>query len=283
MTIHVTGLYTYPIKSCGRLEHQRIALGERGFVNDRRWMVVSAAEGEYGEFLTQRELPQLAIVQPFLTDDALQIAAPERGTVSVPLEIPSDTPVVRVPIWKDTAEAHDEGDEVAQFLSNFLNYPVRLVRMTDAHYRRVDPQYSAQTAQVGFADGYPILLTNESSLDELNVRIQLRGKTPVPMNRFRPNIVIKGVTPFDEDTWAAFEINGILFEGVKLCARCAIPTIDQAQGVVPDVQEPSATLATFRKRDRGVMFGQNVVHRGLGEVAVGDVVELVERYETSAP
>jgi uncharacterized protein YcbX len=283
MTLHITHLYTYPIKGCAPLEHDSIALTARGLYADRGWMLVSAADGEQGQFLTQREIPRLSVIQPSFAADALQIAAPDHGTITLPLTIPPDAPTRPVTIWKDTAIAHDEGDAAAAWLSDFLAYPVRLVRMADAHYRRVDPRYAPETAQTGFADGYPILLTNESSLDDLNVRMQMRGKMPVPMSRFRPNIVVQGASPFAEDRWAAFRINDLPFEGVKLCARCAVTTVDQAAGVIPDVQEPTATLATFRKRERGVMFGQNVVHRGVGQLHVGAHVEIVEEYDHSAP
>jgi hypothetical protein len=270
--IHITGLYTYPIKSCGRLEHERIALEARGLWFDRRWMIVD----ENGEFLTQRELPPLAIIQPSLSDDALTIMLPDGESVTLPLAIPADAPTHPVVVWRDTCIAHDEGAFVAAFLSEFLDHPVRLVRIADAFYRRVDPSYSPESAQTGFADGFPLLLASESSLDELNVRIQMRGKQPVPMTRFRPNLVIGGSAPFVEDHWHQFQVGGIAFDVVKPCARCATTTVDQATGKIPDPQEPLGTLATFRRADGGkVMFAQNVVHRGTGELAVGDMVEIV--------
>jgi len=283
MTLHITALYTYPIKACARLEHDHIALSARGLQDDRRWMIVSDQPDEQGKFLTQRELPRLAVIQPSLDAEALHIAAPEQGAITIPLALSPDAPTRSVVVWRDTVAANDEGDAAAAWLSDFLAYRVRLVRMADAHYRRVDEKYVPETAQTSFTDGYPIMLTNEASLDDLNVRIQMRGKTPIPMNRFRPNIVIQGAPPFAEDRWAAFSINGITFEGVKLCVRCAVLTVDQVAGVVPDVQEPSATLATFRKRERGVVFGQNVVHRALGALSVGDALDVVEQYEHTAP
>jgi uncharacterized protein YcbX len=271
MTIHITALYTYPIKSCGRIQHERIAVAERGLLHDRRWMVVGADDSA---FLTQRELPRMALVQPAFTDSALTLSAPGMSALDVPLAMPADAPTMPVVVWRDTAIAHDEGSAAAEWLSAFLAHPVRLVRMADAHYRRVDPVYSPESAQVGFADGYPILLVSESSLDELNIRLQLRGKAPIPMARFRPNIVISGAPAFAEDHWSAFAINGIDFEGVKLCARCVVTTVDQETGEAPDPKEPTATLATFRNHERGVLFGQNVVHRGQGVIAVGDAVQI---------
>lgn len=273
MTVHITALYTYPIKSCGRLQHDQIAVAERGLLHDRRWLIVGADDSE---FLTQRELPRMALIQPAFTDAALTLSAPGMTPLSLPLAIPTDAPTMPVAIWRDTAIAHDEGKDAADWLSTFLAHPVRLVRMADAHYRRVDPAYSPESAQVGFADGYPILLANESSLDELNIRLQLRSKSPVPMTRFRPNIVVTGAPAFAEDHWSSFAINGIDFEGVKLCARCVVTTVDQETGASPDVKEPTATLATFRNHERGVLFGQNVVQRGQGVIAVGDAVQISE-------
>ncbi|MDZ4769312.1 MAG: MOSC domain-containing protein [Chloroflexota bacterium] len=283
MPVRITALYSYPIKACGRLEHQSAALEAYGLAHDRHWMFVSDSDETRGRFLTQRELPPLAVIQPSFVADDLHIEAPGHGSISVPLMIAADTPTRSVVIWRDTADAHDEGDRAAAWASAYLGTPVRLVRMAQAHYRRVDPTYSQQTAQVGFADAYPILVTNESSLDDLNDRLLERDKDALPMTRFRPNVVIADADAWAEDAWSQFEIAGIRFEGVKLCARCAVTTVDQETGTRPDVTEPTATLATFRKRERGVMFGQNVVHRGTGMLSVGDAVRVVEVFPIEAP
>src|SRR5690606_17619486 len=165
MPLTVTALYTYPVKSCARLAHEQITLDARGPLYDRRWMVISDAPGEEGRFLTQRELSRLAVVQPAFTGDALSLTAPGMPEIRIPLEERSG-PTRRVVIWRDTCKGADEGDEAARWLSDYLDYPARLVRMPDDYVRRVDSRYSPQFAQVGFADGYPLLLAQEASLKE---------------------------------------------------------------------------------------------------------------------
>jgi uncharacterized protein len=155
MAIRVTGLYTYPIKSCGRLSHERITLDERGPVYDRHWMVIDPS----GRFQTQRELPRLALVQPSFVDEALKVSAPGMGNLRVPLAMPN-APAQAVVIWRDTVQAIDEGDEAAGWLSDYLGTPLRLVRMAEGYRRDVDPTYAQSPAIVSFADGYPLLLTS---------------------------------------------------------------------------------------------------------------------------
>lgn len=283
MAITITALYTYPIKGCARLEHQTMTIAERGPRDDRRWMLVNASGDAPGRFISQREAPRLAIIQPSLSDTALTVAAPGRSPLAIPLALAEGTPTRSVSIWRDAAEAHDEGDEAAAWFSDAIGLPARLMRMADSHYREVDPRYNPLRAPVGFADGYPILLANTASLNDLNDRMVERDKDPVPMARFRPNVVISGAPAWAEDTWARFEIGGLAFDGLKLCARCAVPTVDQSTGERPDPTEPSATLALFRKRERGVMFGQNVVNRGTGVLHVGDALTVRETYATEAP
>lgn len=275
MPLRVTALYTYPVKSCARLVHDTIALEARGPVYDRRWMVVSAAPGEEGRFLTQRELPNLALAQPALSADALCLTAPGLPEIRVPLERDNGA-TKRVVVWRDTCDAVDEGDEAAGWFSELIGYPARLVRMADGYVRRVDPRYSPEFAQVGFADAYPLLIIQQASLDDLNQRLAARGKAPVPMSRFRPSIVIDGGAPFAEDNWRRIEIAGLPLDIVKPCARCVTTTVDQAAGRIPDHEEPLATLATFRKSERGVLFGQNAVHRALGCLRVGDGVRVLK-------
>jgi uncharacterized protein YcbX len=270
MAIRVTGLYTYPIKSCARLSHERIALDERGPVYDRYWMVVDPS----GKFQTQRELPRLALVQPAFADEALTVSAPGMDDLCVPLAMP-DAPPQSVVVWRDTVQAIDEGDEAARWLSDFIGAPLRLVRMAEGYRREVDPTYAKSPAIVGFADGYPLLLASDESLNDLNVRLEKRGKTPLPMSRFRPNVVIQGAGAWAEDDWTRIRIGGLPLDVVKPCARCVTTTVDQATGTIPDHEEPLATLATFRKAPRGVMFGQNVIHLEQGALCVGDSVEII--------
>lgn len=221
-----------------------------------------------GRFLTQREHPRLAVVQPSLEAHYLRLRAPARSEVRVPLRREPGE-VRRVRVWDDDCEAWDEGEGAAGFFSDHLGAPVRLVRMADAFVRPVD---APQTAQTGFADAFPLLVLSEASLEELNRRLVERERSPVPMSRFRPNVVLTGCPGFAEDGWEAIRIGEMTLDVVKPCARCVTTTVDQARGEVRDHQEPLATLATFRRRGDGVVFGQNAVHRGPGRLAVGDVV-----------
>jgi uncharacterized protein YcbX len=170
-----------------------------------------------------------------------------------------------VVIWRDTCPAVDQGDEVAGWLSDFLHANCRLVRMADDFVREVDPTYASSPAdQVGFADGFPCLLIAEESLADLNSRLA----EPLPMNRFRPNIVISGGVPFGEDHVGRLRIGEIVFYAPKACARCTITTVDQATGETG--KEPLRTFATFRRAQRSVLFGQNLIHATTGTIRVGD-------------
>ena len=263
---HVTvlrGLYYYPIKSCRGASLDEADVGPRGIAADRHWMVVDAD----GNFLSQRELPRMALIEPRLRNGTLEVAAPETEPLTIPTGRAGNRATVTV--WDDRCVAIDEGDEAATWFSSALDVEARLVRMPDDETRRVDPTYAGMDDQVGFADGFSFLLTSRASLDELNRRMP----APLPMNRFRPNIVVDGAEPFEEDRWRTIRIDGIAFTVAKPCARCAITTTDQ--NTAERSKEPLRTLATFRKADAGVMFGQNLIHHGTGVLRVGSEVEVL--------
>lgn len=278
-TFEVTALYTYPVKSCAGIAHDQITLTATGPLLDRRWMIGSEEGDKALAQVTQREQPKLALVQPTITAGTLVLSAPGMSDLVIPLHDRAQSEA-RQKIWSDTVTAHDEGEEAAEWFSAFLGVPVRMLRMPDDYTRRVDTRYSPEFAQVSFADGYPLLLISEASLEDLNAKMAARGKPALPMNRFRPSMVVAGCEPFAEDTWQRFEVAGIPFDVVKSCARCVTTTVDQARGEVVDSAEPLATLATYRKAARGVMFGQNVVHRGLGTLRVGDRVQVIHQMTT---
>jgi uncharacterized protein len=272
--MQISGLYVYPIKSCGGLSLQNAELSPRGVRYDRQWMIVQDDDEERGMFLTQRELPALALIQPTFDGDYLSITAPSMSALRVPLLQRLDAPTLPVIIWRDTCLAVDEGDEAATWVSDYLGVGARLVRMHDGFVRSVDPIYSPEPAQTGFADAYPLLVISEASLADLNARLNERGKATLPMSRFRPNVVVSGADAYAEDTWTRFYVGDVPFDGVKTCARCAIPSVDQQRGTIPVHGEPLATLATYRRIERGVIFGQNVVHRGIGTLRVGDKIRI---------
>lgn len=266
----VSSLTMYPIKSCAGISLERAPIGPRGIQGDRAFMLVNTSE----EFLTQRELPRMALIQPQIIDnERLTVTAPCMPELSI---IPCDTGSRRqVVIWKDSCVAVDQGDEIADWFSSFLGIACRLVRMPEDTVRRVNPEYAVhEQDQVGFADGYPFLLISEASLADLNSRMP----EPLPMNRFRPNIVVGGTLPYNEDTWRTIRIGEVTFHIVKPCARCEIPTTDQATAARG--KEPLKTLATYRHAAKGAMFGQNLIHVQQGVIRVGDRVEVLEKAAT---
>lgn len=267
--VTVAGLYHYPIKSCAGTALTAATLDPRGVRHDRELLIVDAATGR---FLTQRELPRMALITPQITEGILNVAVPGANLLTVPIMTSGPTrPVV---VWRDECAAVDQGDEVARWLSAFLGHECRLVRMADNFVRPVDLAYrTSPTDQVGFADGFPCLLISEESLDDLNSRLD----EPLPMNRFRPNIVIAGGAPFGEDRVATLRIGEIIFHATKACARCTITTVDQATGATG--KEPLRTFANFRRAKRGVLFGQNLVHATPGTISVGDRVEALAAKE----
>lgn len=222
-----------------------------------------------GEFLTQRQHPRMALIHPKWQVDCLGISAPQMPDHL--LQPTNDGPRQRVTVWRSTCEAVDQGDLVAEWFSDYLGIACRLVRMADGFVRQVNQAHAPRpTDQTGFADGYPFLIISQASLDDLNNRLP----APLPMNRFRPNLVVMGAAPFAEDRWKVIRAGELLFDVVKPCARCVITTTDQATAARGT--EPLHTLATYRTVDGKVMFGQNAIHRAAGQICQGDGVEVLE-------
>ena len=267
----VSAIVRYPVKSCAGQALNRAELDPYGIVGDRRWLIVHPN----GRFVTQRDAPELALVRPEIREDELTLWAPGMDAIRVP--ILNVGPVLDVQVWHDRCRGVDQGDAAAEWLSDYLGSPRRLVRMGPEFTRSVDADYAVSAVdEVSYADGYPFLLTSEASLDALNRRME----RPVPMDRFRPNIVVSGTAPFEEDTWRTIRIGGVTFHVVKPCARCVVTTTDQATG--ERGTEPLATLATFRRDPHGgVYFGQNLLHTPKrGEIDTGSPVKVLE---TGAP
>jgi uncharacterized protein len=260
----VTGLFVYPVKSCAGIALQVAEVGARGIRHDREFMLVDPQ----GHFLTQRQLPRMALIHPARTADTLALTAP--GMCRLDLTPCRDGERVNATIWRDRVAAIDQGPEVADWLSTFLQTPCRLVRQVDDAVRPVDREFATQpTDEVSFADGYPLLLLSEESLSDLNARLETR----LPMNRFRPNVVVaRAAAPYVEDTWRRISIGEVTFSLVKACARCAITTTDQVTAARG--HEPLTTLATYRRVARGVLFGQNLIHHTGGTLRVGDRVRV---------
>ncbi len=265
--IELTQINIFPVKSCKGTTLSRARLTPFGLQYDRRWMVVD----EHGTFLSQRSLPQMALVEPTLTEQMLQLKAPMFGAIEIPKTLSSPR-TLEVHIWDDTCSALDCGDDAAEWLTSVLNVPCRLVVIGDAFRRSVNPKYTTRNDQVGFADAFPLLLISSASLRDLNERLE----QPVPMNRFRPNLVVSGCEPYDEDGWDHIAIGASTFRVSKPCTRCTVPSVDQSTGIRGT--EPLTTLATYRKGPGDkVMFGQNLVNeQKSGELVLGNEVVVLQ-------
>lgn len=259
----LSDLIVYPLKSAGGIRLREAKVDRWGLEHDRRWLVIDPE----GVFLTQRQIPRMALIAPQLQESALVLNAPGIEPLELPLT-EAEPPTQMIRVWNDTALAVPLGWEAADWVSTFLGTPCSLVRFSDAAPRTVDPTYSEADDQVGFADGFPFLLTTEASLADLNTRLT----EPLPMNRFRPNLVVRGTLPYAEDNWYKLKVGEFGFRVVKPCARCSITTVEQTTGQVG--KEPLRTLATYRRVDGKVMFGQNMVHDSAGVLRLGDRISV---------
>jgi uncharacterized protein YcbX len=271
----IAALNVYPVKSCRGIALARAAVTVRGLragappstVGDREWMIVD----NEGAFVTQREHPRLALIGTAVADGELRLSGPDRAPLAVPLRAAIGA-AREVRVWESRVSAHDAGDAAAAWLSAFLGIAVRLVRFDPQHERRCNPAYAGESgAHTAFADGYPILVIGAASLAELNAHLAMRGEPPLPMNRFRPNVVIAGLDAHAEDHLATIAVDGVVLQPVKPCTRCQITTTDQdtaLRGI-----EPLSTLASYRHDATlgGVTFGMNaIVVAGAGrEIVAG--------------
>jgi len=263
--ITLSSVIYYPIKACRGFEVDSSNVERMGLEHDRRMMVVTPE----GEFLTQREFPKLALVTPGLKDDVLTLSAPDFD--SIQLSIRRTGFSWHVNIWHSKGvQAIDQGEEAVEWFSDWLGTSVRLVHIAEGLQRKLNPQYAVNADDhTGFADGYPILLISEESLGDLNSRLE----KPLPMNRFRPNIVVKGCDPFAEDTWNQIQIGDVKLAIVKPCARCVVTTIDK--DTLERSKEPLKTLGKYRKHELGAIFGQNVIPLNSGRLRLGMNVEII--------
>lgn len=258
--MHISHIHIYPIKSLGGISLSSSLLEQKGLQYDRRWMLIDPQ----GNFLTQRTFPLLAQFQVEMTKGGWHVflGSKTEDKLFFPMP-PYELPTIPVVIWQDQVMAQLVSKEADAWFSQHLNSPVRLVYFPDASKRLIKPKYAIQADEVSFADGFPTLILGEETLHALNARLP----QPLPMNRFRPNLVFSGGLPHTEDTWAEIQIGDIRFWGAKPCIRCVIPTIDQVtsqKGV-----EPLKTLATYRKKDHNIYFGMNLLHDRLGTLEVG--------------
>ena len=256
--------FIYPVKSMRAVPMSTLALDEKGIVGDRRWMVVDAE----GRFVTQRTVPALVQLQPSLVAGGVRL---DDGAATLEVQTPAlDAPRRRVTVWRDTFEALDAGDEAAAWLSARLGFACRFVGFAPDVRREVDVTY-AKDAQTTFTDAYPLLVVNEASLDALNATLP----QAIPMERFRPNLVVRAERAWLEDGWKRLQIDGVPLDAVKPCARCVAITTDQRTGERPQGALPLRALSELHSMPgRGAIFGMNLVHRAHGNLHVGAHVSL---------
>jgi uncharacterized protein YcbX len=249
--ITLAGLYSYPVKSCRGIQHDSALVTAAGLEHDREWMFATPA----GQFITQRDETRLARVEVALRDAILRLSADGAGEVEVPTRL--DGPRTSVSVWGDRCVGVDQGPEAAAWISSLLGREARLVRFDPATVRRSDSVWTGDLEALNrFSDGFPLLVVSRASLDDLNSRLP----APVPMNRFRPNLVLDGLPPFGEDELHEIECGGVRLRMVKPCMRCVVTTTDQLRGGRAG-DEPVRTLKSYRWNAalRGVAFGQNAV------------------------
>lgn len=266
--LRVSQLIIYPIKSLGGIALSTAQLTDRGLQHDRRWMLID----ENNRFLSQREHAQLALFKLEVLTDTLKVTYTTDGSaINIPF-VPLKDELLNVTIWDDTCAGQLVSDAVDAWFTVKLGSPTRLVYMPDETHRATDPRYTTPGTIASFADAYPALLIGQQSLNDLNSRLA----EPLPMNRFRPNIVFEGGEPYSEDLMNHIQINGIDMYGVKLCARCVMTTIDQE--TIAKSKEPLKTLAGYRRKGAKILFGQNLAFNATDVLNVGDEITVLSTH-----
>ena len=277
----VSELYVYPLKSCQGIKLMRAEVQPKGFLGDREMMLVTKS----GKFLTQRQYPRLAKVRVQLENNQVVLSVQNENIAPLIFTPTLTGSKVEVEIWSDNTIAIDQGDRVAQWFHNVLQLDpqkeCRLVKQSPEYIRPLKSRYASEgNKAVSFADNCPYMLTTTASLAELNeriVEIHQQPKRAIPMDRFRPNIVIETSEPFVEDSWSLIQIGEVQFSVVKPCSRCIITTVDQQRGEKNELKEPLQTLGTFRQfGEQGVMFGENMTSRNSGVIQVGDRLQVLK-------
>ena len=296
--MRITDINIYPIKSLKGITLESAMVEARGLQFDRRWMLTRPD----GTFFTQREFPQMAAIGVAVESGQLKVESNGQGAMLIPFE-PDRGEWQRVTVWQSVCDAVVYKGAVSEWFSDVIGTKCQLVRMPDGTKRHVNPRFDRGDDIVSFADGYPLMVIGEASLDDLNERLgnahaRLREESelpdfePLPMNRFRPNLVVAGADAFSEDDWQTIRVGEALFRSTKPCERCVVTTVDQATGEF-DGKEPLKTLAAYRMaRDvmperidalgvgaTAVLFGQNLIAETPGAVIkVGDRVTVLERF-----
>lgn len=275
MKLTVTQLYIYPIKSLAGISLESSNVEARGLQYDRRWVLVD----DQNLFISQRKFPEMALLQPAISGGIMTISHKNNRVAPFSFALDATTgDEIPVTVWDDTCPALEVSAEASAWFSKVLNTSCRLVKMPESSIRPADPRYAVSPDdKVSFADGYPILMLDEASVNLLSEK---SGQT-IPADRFRANIIFKGGHAHVEDELKTFEINELSYHGVKPCARCIMTTIDQQSGEIAG-KEPLKTLATYRRVDNKIKFGQNVIPPDHGTISVGDIIHVKEMNEPIA-
>lgn len=265
MDMHLSHINLFPVKSCAPLTPARAQVELRGLRGDRRWMIVD----DQGQFVTARKHPRMVLIRAQLDGSTLLLSAPQMPNLTV--QPAAERSTAKVKVWGDELIAHTAMDAANDWISRYLGFPARLVFMDDQVERAVDPKYAQPGDVVSFADGFPLLLITQASLDLLNCKLA----QAIPMLRFRPNLVVTGTDAHAEDGWRSIRIGDIRFDVVKPCIRCVLTTVDPDSGTFDAAGEPLRTLLGYRRTAKGIAFGQNLIPRGTGTVTLGDAVEVI--------
>ena len=264
----VSQLFIYPIKSCRGVAVPEATVQARGLAMDRRFMLVDAN----GRFLTQRQHSRMALIDLTITDDGFRVNAPGRDALDLPASLPeknaSGTSTCQVKIWRQSVAATLADEDTNIWFSSYLGFACGLVYMGDDRHRPVENAAANFDDEVSFADGAPVLIVSEASLEDLNEKLV----KPIEIQRFRPNILVNADPAFAEDEWSNIEIGEAHFDVAWPCSRCIMTTVDPSTGTRDSDGEPMRTLLSYRRRGRSVYFGQNLLPRSFGKIAVGDVL-----------
>jgi uncharacterized protein YcbX len=266
--MRVSSLHIYPVKGCHRLDVQTAQVQPWGLLGDRRWVPVDAD----GHMVSQREIPRLTQVQPTLLDGGVRLSTPGQPDLDLPALAGG---YEEIQVWQSRFKASPAGPAADEWLTRAAGHPLRLMWMDDPNRRPVDPAYASPGDVVSAADGYPLLLVSTASLAALNDWIIEDGGEPVPVTRFRPNVVIDGAPAWAEDGWTGrrIRIGAVTFRMPKPCARCVMTTNDQETG--ERGREPLRTLGRYRNVDQQLLFGMNLIPDDTGTLRAGDPVTVI--------
>jgi len=264
-SLTLNNIVIHPVKSLNGIELEEAAIEEKGLRFDRRWMLVN----ENGGAITQRTFPKLVFVRVSMEGDLLTISDKNISQMPISFNIHEQGEKVEVRVWDDVFMAYEIKPELNQWFSDFLEKPVRLMKVPFDSTRVINQKYNTEQRSMGFQDSSPVLITFQESLDDLNSRMEI----PVPMHRFRPNLIISGLDPYKEDDINRLQINGVVFKIFKSCSRCIFTTIDQETG--QNGAEPLKTLSTYRQKGNDILFGASAYPENDGIIDLNSEVKVL--------